>query len=117
MRYQIAIRSRICWWFWSRYSCADERHRRARRVRQVDDLEDFGAHVERFDPDYVKVLVRCNPDGDDALNARQAQRLERLATWLHARDRKLLFELLVPALPAAATTATTPSCAPSCAPS
>ena len=26
--------------------------------------EDFGEHIERFDPDFTKVLVRYNPDGD-----------------------------------------------------
>lgn len=59
--------------------------------------EDFGAHIERFDPTFCKVLVRFNPEGDGALNARQAGRLKKLSDWLHHRDRKLLFELLVPA--------------------
>jgi myo-inositol catabolism protein IolC len=62
--------------------------------------EDFGAHIEDFDPTFAKVLVRYNPEGDTEMNARQLVRLERLSTWLHERDRKLLFELLVPALPA-----------------
>src|SRR4051794_39240705 len=59
--------------------------------------DDFGAHIERFDPDFSKVLVRYNPDGDADLNRRQTERLKRLADWLHANDRKFLFELLVPA--------------------
>jgi myo-inositol catabolism protein IolC len=59
--------------------------------------EEFGAHIERFDPDFAKVLVRYNPDGDAAMNERQAGRLKRLADWLHEHDRKFLFELLVPA--------------------
>jgi myo-inositol catabolism protein IolC len=62
--------------------------------------EDFGAHIERFDPDFSKVLVRYNPDGDEEMNRRQAERLRRLSDWLHERDRKFLFELLVPAEPA-----------------
>ena len=57
----------------------------------------FGAHIERFDPDFSKVLVRYNPDGDAEMNGRQAERLRRLSDWLHESDRKLLFELLVPA--------------------
>src|SRR5205085_10190232 len=61
--------------------------------------EEFGAHIERFDPDFSKVLVRYNPDGDAEMNRRQAGRLRRLADWLHERDRKFLFELLVPAEP------------------
>ena len=57
----------------------------------------FGDHVEAFDPDYAKVLVRYNPDGDAALNRRQTERLVRLSGWLRAHDRRFLFELLVPA--------------------
>jgi myo-inositol catabolism protein IolC len=43
------------------------------------------------------VLVRYNPDGDAGMNRRQAERLERLSGWLAERERKFLFELLVPA--------------------
>lgn len=60
----------------------------------------FGEHIEAFDPTFSKVLVRWNPEGDRAMNARQGERLARLGTWLHERDRKYLFELLVPAEPA-----------------
>jgi 5-dehydro-2-deoxygluconokinase len=59
--------------------------------------DDFGTHIERFDPDFSKVLVRYNPDGDAEMNGRQAERLRRLSDWLHENDRKFLFELLVPA--------------------
>jgi myo-inositol catabolism protein IolC len=62
--------------------------------------EDFPAHIEKFDPDFSKVLVRSNPDGDAEMNARQAERLARLGNWLHDNGRKYLFELLVPAEPA-----------------
>jgi myo-inositol catabolism protein IolC len=59
--------------------------------------EDFDAHIEKFDPDFSKVLVRYNPEDEPELNARQLGRLKRLSDWLHGRDRKFLFELLVPA--------------------
>jgi len=59
--------------------------------------EEFGHHIEEFDPDFSKVLVRLNPDGDSAMNERQLGRLKRLSDWLHENDRKFLFELLVPA--------------------
>ena len=62
--------------------------------------EDFGAHIEQFDPDFSKVLVRYNPEGDAEMNRVQAEKLKRLADWLHEHDRKFLFELLVPAEPA-----------------
>ena len=59
--------------------------------------DDFGKHIEQFDPDFVKVLVRYNPDGDAQENSEQVAKLKRLSDWLRAHDRKFLFELLVPA--------------------
>jgi myo-inositol catabolism protein IolC len=59
--------------------------------------DDFPAHIEKFNPDFSKVLVRYNPDGDTDMNREQLARLKRLADWLHSTDRKFLFELLVPA--------------------
>jgi myo-inositol catabolism protein IolC len=59
--------------------------------------DDFGGHIESFDPDFSKVLVRYNPDGDAAGNADQLEKLKRLSDWLHSKGRKFLFELLVPA--------------------
>jgi myo-inositol catabolism protein IolC len=58
---------------------------------------DFGKHILEFDPQFSKVLVRLNPDGDPEMNERQLGRLKELADWLHDNDRKFLFELLVPA--------------------
>jgi myo-inositol catabolism protein IolC len=62
--------------------------------------EQFGEKIEEFDPDFSKVLVRYNPEGDREMNERQTARLRRLSEWLHERHRKFLFELLVPAEPA-----------------
>ena len=59
--------------------------------------DDFGRHIESFDPDFAKVLVRYNPEGDGEMNRRQLERLRRLSDWLHDNGRKFLFELLVPA--------------------
>jgi myo-inositol catabolism protein IolC len=59
--------------------------------------DQFGEHIEAFDPDFSKVLVRYNPDDDPEMNARQAGKLKILSEWLRAHDRKFLFELLVPA--------------------
>src|SRR3954463_2941576 len=58
--------------------------------------DDFGGHIERFDADFSKVLVRYNPDGDADMNKGQLERLKRLADWLHDNGRTFLFELLVP---------------------
>ena len=38
--------------------------------------DDFGAHIEQFDPDFSKVLVRYNPDGDAEMNERQTRAAE-----------------------------------------
>ncbi|HEY4896859.1 MAG TPA: DUF2090 domain-containing protein [Solirubrobacteraceae bacterium] len=59
--------------------------------------EEFGEHIERFNPDFTKVLVRYNPDGHAGENAEQLGKLKRLSDWLHSHDRRFLFELLVPA--------------------
>ncbi len=59
--------------------------------------DDFGEHILEFDPDFTKVLVRYNPDGDAGENVVQLEKLKRLSDWLKQHDRKFLFELLVPA--------------------
>jgi len=59
--------------------------------------EDFGEHILKFDPDFTKVLVRYNPEGDAVENTVQLEKLKRLSDWLKQHDRKFLFELLVPA--------------------
>jgi myo-inositol catabolism protein IolC len=61
--------------------------------------EDFAQHLEAFHPTFAKVLVRYNPEGDAALNLRQAGRLKRLSDYLHRTQRLFMFELLVPAQP------------------
>lgn len=59
--------------------------------------EDFAKHIEAFNPTFCKVLVRYNPEGNEALNQRQAARLKLLSDYLHGRSRSLyMFELLVP---------------------
>lgn len=59
--------------------------------------ENFADHIEAFHPTFCKVLVRYNPEGDEALNQRQSARLKRLSDYLHGEGRSLfMFELLVP---------------------
>ena len=59
--------------------------------------EHFVQHIEAFHPTFCKVLVRYNPEGDKALNRRQADRLQRLSNYLHDYSQsRLMFELLVP---------------------
>jgi myo-inositol catabolism protein IolC len=62
--------------------------------------DEFGEHIKAFAPTFAKVLVRYNPEGDAALNARQTARLKRLSDFCHATGQAFMFELLVPATPA-----------------
>src|SRR3984893_15099213 len=59
--------------------------------------EEFAKHIEAFQPTFCKVLVRYNPEGDQALNRRQSARLNLLSDYLNRESRSLfMFELLVP---------------------
>ena len=58
--------------------------------------EDFGRHLEEFNPPFGKVPVRYNPEGDAELNKRQTSRLRRLSEYLERTRRLFMFELLVP---------------------
>ena len=57
----------------------------------------FAEHIAAFDPTFVKVLVRYNPENDVALNQRQMARLTQLSEYCRATNRRFMFELLVPA--------------------
>ncbi len=59
--------------------------------------DDYAAHIEAVSPTFAKVLVRYNPDGDQALNDRQTARLKRLSDYCHKANQAFMFELLVPA--------------------
>lgn len=67
---------------------------------KVFDLEyddDTAWHVAVAAPDFVKVLVRMNPDDDETDTETQLSRLGQLSKWLHEEVRlPLLYELLVP---------------------
>ena len=58
---------------------------------------EFASHIEAFDPTFAKVLVRYNPEGDQAMNLRQADRLKTLSDHCRLTQRRFMFELLVPA--------------------
>jgi myo-inositol catabolism protein IolC len=58
--------------------------------------EDFARHIESMNPTFTKVLVRYNPEGDPAMNHRQADRLRQLSDYLARSQRLFMFELLVP---------------------
>ncbi|GAB2585554.1 2-deoxy-5-keto-D-gluconate 6-phosphate aldolase domain-containing protein [Microlunatus antarcticus] len=54
-------------------------------------------HIARWQPDYVKVLVRMNPDDSSADTQDQLGKLASLSASLHGSGLPFLLELLVPA--------------------
>jgi 5-dehydro-2-deoxygluconokinase len=58
--------------------------------------KNYQAHIQKYSPDCVKVLVRYNPEGDKAMNARQAEKLADLSHYLEGTKHAFMFELLVP---------------------
>lgn len=57
---------------------------------------DFPSHIEKYNPTFVKALIRYNPEGNKALNTRQKQRLKTLSNYCHSHKYKLLIEPLIP---------------------
>jgi myo-inositol catabolism protein IolC len=66
---------------------------------QFEYGDQYTAHIEEFKPTFVKTLVRYNPEDDETLNRRQAERLAQLTDYLHRQGHYFMFELLVPATP------------------
>src|SRR3990167_7854324 len=50
--------------------------------------DDFAKHIEQFSPDYVKALVRYNPEGDAEGNKNQIEKLILLNTYCHKEEYK-----------------------------
>jgi myo-inositol catabolism protein IolC len=59
--------------------------------------EQWLGHVEAIRPDYAKVLVRDNPDFEQARREQQFGRLAQVSSALRGIGVPLLYELLVPA--------------------
>lgn len=57
---------------------------------------DFLKHIQKFEPEFAKVLVRYNP-AQKQINQRQLARIKRLSQACKKHGYSLLFELLVPA--------------------
>src|ERR1700677_330694 len=60
---------------------------------------EFGEYILKTGPDIVKALVRYNPAGDQAANARSRAGLDELTRWLADHGLPLMLELLVPPTP------------------
>ena len=59
--------------------------------------DDFGNKIEEVGADFVKILVRWNPDDPAETREIQGSRIKTLSDWLDDNGRKFLLEFLVPA--------------------
>lgn len=57
--------------------------------------DDFRNHIRKYIPDFVKVLVRYNPDGDIEMNERQIEKLKTLSDFCMEEGFKMMIEPLV----------------------
>ena len=68
--------------------------------QKIFDFEygnDFGEKIIEVNADFVKILVRWNPDDDSDTRQVQGERIKTLSDWLDENERKFLLEFLVPA--------------------
>jgi myo-inositol catabolism protein IolC len=72
-------------------------------VFELEYGDRFAEHVEHFDPDFFKVLVRFNPVDEDDLRRIQTTRLADVSRWAEGSGRRWVVELLVPPTPSQLT--------------
>ena len=68
--------------------------------QKVFDFEygdQFGEKINEVGADFVKILVRWNPDDDEETRETQGSRIKELSDWLSENGKKFLLEFLVPA--------------------
>ena len=68
--------------------------------QKVFDFEygdQFGEKINEVGADFVKILVRWNPDDEEEIRKTQGNRIKELSDWLTENDKKFLLEFLVPA--------------------
>lgn len=58
--------------------------------------EHYPEHLDSFDPDFFKVLVRYNPADEASDRKIQIERLAKVSAWAASTGWRWLFELLVP---------------------
>ena len=68
--------------------------------QKVFDFEygdQFREKINEIGADFVKILVRWNPDDEEEIRETQGNRIKELSDWLTENDKKFLLEFLVPA--------------------
>nr|MBI5455521.1 DUF2090 domain-containing protein [Candidatus Levybacteria bacterium] len=57
--------------------------------------KDFKAHIEKFKPDFAKVLIKYNPKDSEELKKRQQEKLKIISDYCHENNYRFLLEVLV----------------------
>ena len=57
--------------------------------------EDFAEHIDKYRPEFVKALIRYNPEDDQDLNERQIEKMKVLSDFCRSERYKLMVEPLV----------------------
>jgi len=57
--------------------------------------DEFRNHINKYRPEYVKVLIRYNPEGDQEMNKRQIEKLKMLCDFCYEEGYKIMLEPLV----------------------
>ncbi|HLC44309.1 MAG: hypothetical protein A2722_01630 [Candidatus Doudnabacteria bacterium RIFCSPHIGHO2_01_FULL_50_11] len=82
-----------------RYTFLLATERSGQREFDLNYGEEFAAHIEKYKPTFVKVLVRYNPEDDIALNKRQCEKMKLVSDYAHEHGYKFLIEALIPPTP------------------
>ncbi len=56
---------------------------------------DFNTHIEKYNPQFVKVLIKYNPEDNQDLKARQLERLKTVSDFCIVKGFKFLLEVLI----------------------
>ena len=59
------------------------------KLFELEYGDQYAEHVETFDPDFFKALVRFNPDDEADVRETQIQRLAEVSEWAKASGRRV----------------------------
>lgn len=60
------------------------------------EYEDYKEHIEKFKPNFLKVLLRYNPDQEREFKKRQWEKLKKISDFAKEKDYKFIIEVLMP---------------------
>jgi 5-dehydro-2-deoxygluconokinase len=65
------------------------------KILKLNYQKNFGEHIDKFNPDFVKILIRYNPLNKND-NQKQLKVLSQINAFCQKRKYKVILELLVP---------------------